>query len=49
MNGDSSRPCISGQRLPDALSLLPEQDVSQCVERFAAVHQVTFERTALDE
>lgn len=34
--------------MPDDLNLLPEQDVRQYVERFAAAHQVAFERTRLD-
>lgn len=39
MNGDSP---FNFERLPDVLSLLPERDVSQFVERVAAGHQVTF-------
>ena len=35
--------------MPDDLNLLPEQDVRQYIERFAAAHDVTFERTRLDD
>ena len=35
--------------MPDDLTLIPEQGVRQYVERFAAAHQVTFERTRLDD
>jgi len=35
--------------MPDELNLLPEQDVNQFVESFAAAHQVTSERTRLDD
>ena len=39
----------SNAAMPDDLTLLPEQDVREYVERFAAAHQVTFERTRLDD
>ena len=39
----------SNAAMPDDLNLLPEQDVGQYVERFAAAYQVTFERTRLDD
>lgn len=35
--------------MPGDLSLLPERDVRQYIERFAAAHQVTLERTRLDD
>ena len=35
--------------MPDDLNLLPVRYVMQYVERFAAAHQVTFERTRLDD
>ena len=35
--------------MPGDLPLLPEQDVREYVERFAAEHRAIFERTRLDD
>ena len=35
--------------IPDDLDILPEHGVRQYIELFAAAHQITFERTRLDD
>ena len=39
----------SNAAMPDDLTLLPERDVREYVERFAADHRAIFERTRLDD